>query len=846
MDEVYFSKLLNSAVSDIKRTLGMKIDSSCNNIIQQSSENQAVVFEHLRELKEYFETSFLEIKTKINEIESRDVQPSQNKECDIQNREIFRDSISTINDSICEHMVPSGPTFSMKLCKRQCKTKTVPGLSYCGIHFSFHTDESKCADELRSLAMTDKSFVLKIHKKYNKISKKESGLSPADKRIISVFKIIKNYVIESKPDEINIEPLQSIPLSVSDYKINSLENTNNSCDKRIQIVGEENCDGEQLDNEYTAVFNRMKIDCPAQEESVTKCKFSTSDYINHIYINDIKHEPKPLSHYEGKSIKLKNHGIRLGTTFYTGDSIVNVKFKPYSALLIPVTHVDLIDDELLYLPITEKSIKYLISQSELGVKNMGVILDNTMDQHKNCKEIRSLYNPLSLYHRTYLNFMYPGMLDSTSLMGNWDKQRELEKDSYKIGKFINNSLIQKYKSKHVLKYYQDGYMADPYTGYIYYPTPHGTVAIGIANVENVEYELIASHTSSSSLPSNACLNPFLSTTVAMFNKFEICYLISEGRNYLDPNNGEIVWYNKLVDGCIKYNLNYYKSNNHIFSPSDFAPLPIDKNLSIPLELQTNLDAAVLDSKDGSKYPYGYISYGFKHLTGTSSEKYKSNIRDDIDKYTCALEYIKTNGLFCSLGQVRTFDNINSCHMSQILNIGKPGQDGKFNEHISSSDRIPIDHTLLYDPQFMGGVNGLELEEIQKDIIENIIPNTNHHFLIGSSTIGCFIDPITKFIFSVRGCIPVCIGIICSSMSKVTEIHTLINKHELIKHFKFYYLDSKEIDVCRSHDFNYVDREANKIVYHHYFDISMWKIVYNLNYYKNPRGIIIPSFSPSKH
>ncbi len=63
---------------------------------------------------------------------------------------------------------------------------------------------------------------------------------------------------------------------------------------------------------------------------------------------------------------------------------------------------------------------------------------------------------------------------------------------------------------------------------------------------------------------------------------------------------------------------------------------------------------------------------------------------------------------------------------------------------------------------------------------------------------------------------------------------------------FYYLNKDEIEVCRSRQWNYLDIEAGasgKIIYYMYADTDTWRMMYNLNYYKEPRGAIIPSYQP---
>lgn len=813
-------------VKDIKFGIKVQLDSFGRDIISQ-------VNSHFNVFQEKFETSINELKTKIEVLSDKisSLENTQTKPISVPSSPM--NSTDTIQ---CSHMVSAGTTIVLKANKRQCKNNALEGLSYCHFHFTMHNKDLDNIRNLKKLAQKHTGFVRRIHYHYNEIANKPIKTS-ADKNWIGVFNIIKEYIIEHKEE--NIKP---VPMDEADYKNAELDKSNREL---IPVVGSDKC--LTLQEDFSELYKKMETESPAQEAYVKHSKFNMCDYLNHIYIYDFE-PPQSLSSYNdpNKSYKLISSGVRLGNMFSTCDSVVNVVFQENSILNKPVSHIDIVAGELLYVPLVKNHLTMLKEQTKFNIRNMGIILDTTNELYTNHRETRTLHNPLGSFERTYLNFAYPDSIDNPSLkMGSWDEQAKLEIVSYENGQYINSKLALNHKKKHILKHYHCGYIADPYTGYIYHPTKYGTVAIGVGNTESLTYKITATHTVSTQLPANASEHPFLSTVVAMFNKFEVMHLISDRRNFLNPETGDVVWYNKLVNGVVKYNANYFKQNQDKFESQDFPPSPIDVNVTIPPELHTSMDAKQVDN-DGCESDYGFKSYGFKHLTGTNTKKYRPEIRDDIDKYTCALSYVRVPGLFCSLGQFREYDDLYNSHMIQITKIGEPGSEGNINSHLSNArNRVKLDFDLFYDPQFMGSVNGLELECIQKDFIEKIMPDTNHHYIIGNTRTGCFIDPLTKMVFSVRGNVPVCIGVICCSQTSVNEHNRVMTNYELIKHFKFYYLDEKDIEVCRAHNYNYLDYESRKIVYYNYCDVRTWRILYNLNYHKNPRGILLPSYVPPR-
>jgi hypothetical protein len=406
------------------------------------------------------------------------------------------------------------------------------------------------------------------------------------------------------------------------------------------------------------------------------------------------------------------------------------------------------------------------------------ILNHT-NNYKNKMRITSFYNPMNNYNRVDNNINYSFNLSNIKL---------------DIGDIENFAYSSKFKC-----------LYDVYTGYIYYPTENGIIAVGVIEEQTKKLK--------------------------NFNKFEIAHLISDCRNYYDPFINKIIWYYKINDSKIAYNKNYFNNDNHDFKKSN-NEIFFDNNddnvalIDIPNDLHTSLDSKYIDDEKTS-YDYDFKTYGFK--INTPINIYENNINGSI------LNYIQIHNLFCGLG---TFFNTMDIHKSNINLSINISEGGDYN-NIDNSKLITFPYEKLFENNLFGD---LDNDEIKKNnlIILDLMKKTNNHYLIGSNILGCFIDPITKFVFSIRGCIPVCVGTVRIG-NNIVNNYNLMNNIEIKKNIKFYYLTDEEIKTCHLYNYNYIDYVSNKIIYYSYFDINNWRIMYNVNYNKNPRGDLIPFY-----
>lgn len=519
--------------------------------------------------------------------------------------------------------------------------------------------------------------------------------------------------------------------------------------------------------------------------------------------------------------------------------------KEYSVSLkrLELTYFDTLDGEIMRMPPSNDTLDMIYEQTaKYKCINMGLILHigNGYERYTQLKPTQRLHHPLGFYRRRYLNMCRVG-LEKLKVHGSGSAVYKELVRARKHNSTLNlkYEFDQKIRDVHFLKYHPYGVFYDPITTYVYYPTKHGVVCIGVAAVEILDKRTIDPATHQVHIEENVSVSQ--GCHIGMLNRYEVMHVASDNRNYLDPDSGTIVWYNKCdpETGTISYNANYYTAECHDFKAQSMPPCPIDPTLEIPLDLYTTRECCGImrddEPAENSLNPDPVIHWS----TGTGVFKAIRFTNDDYDQYASALQYLKVPNCFYSLGQFRKTDDPNQLKMHLIKRIG---HGDNFNDHLFHKDRKKIPVEEYSANSCMITTVGLAGDAITNEILDDLIKDTQHITMVDQRDTGCILDPATKCVITIKCGTNIAIGTLIQCRAKIQDEYksdclTLVRNHRI------YALSSEETSMCRARCMNYLDPQTNKVVYYSYMDVARGRLIYNLNYFVNPTGCIIPCYQP---
>lgn len=683
----------------------------------------------------------------------------------------------------CQHEYLKTVNAVDRGCMVQCKHPAHHGLPYCGHHYWRYLNNPIVCSGIKKLASCN-SYYTRISSKYESILRKQTR-SARDHAIVQIYNILNKsredipvtHVLPTSP------PLQVSPVSPM---LN-----------HIRVYGYTGPPSEILE-----LYNRSHDRYADQLKYITN--IPTKDLMRSVYTFDFLSylDASPLLY---SNVELLDKPIaRFNDSSYTIDT-------DDSLLLYEMECISKVETSVIQAPLSNDVISMVYEQTITHkTPNIGLILSVDTDRYCKYASSGTINNPLGMYNRNHLDVFRNEALVSTSLKKFTDMLSNVAEQVVNFDKL------------HTLQYNKYGFLFDPYTSYIYYPTIFGTVCIGVAYIENVKSDTGCDYSS--------CLT----VHIGMLNRFEIMQCIADNRNFLDPYTGEVYYYNKILNNRIVYNSNYYVGGD--FLAQDTPPSPINVYLSIPMDLYTTIDACSVCS-DGDRTPLNLNpSLILRKSTGTGVSKIDQSM-DNYDKYVNALQYLMIPNIFYSVGKLRKSDNWNQCRSHDVLRLSDT--DFRFNEALISKQRNQIDNYTARN--CMVSVSGRAGISIPEEILDKIIPNMNHVLAVDQRDLGIIIDPLTKYVLTIKGCTNIYIGVVCHS-NKIQDVDNL-GIISVKRHWRLYHFNAGEIDVCRHRRVNYLDPATGRIVYYSYCDHTINRIVYNLNYFNNPTGPILPCYQP---
>jgi hypothetical protein len=314
-------------------------------------------------------------------------------------------------------------------------------------------------------------------------------------------------------------------------------------------------------------------------------------------------------------------------------------------------------------------------------------------------------------------------------------------------------------------------------------------------------------------------------------------------NFLCPHTGQVVYFNKIdaETDSVVYNKNYYKYDptkpDTWFEAQSTPPIPIDPELTIPLTLYTRSNVSFYMDKEKTDLMNDPLnpSPHIKGLTGTNSTRREKEFHFNYDPDTKAIQYLRIPNLMYSLGQLKVDDPMERCRAASVLEIVRKRQ--SFNKHLVN--KRPVLEN--YDARNLLVMNNECVNKSQVNMLEEIIPTSQHHHLLDLNDAGYIMDPLTKYLMTIKGGTNICVGemVVSPHIDKVVPAGSVSWR----LHFDAYELDPEATKVCTARHMNYLDPTTKNIVYYSYYDPHINRIMYNLNYFKSPNACIVPSFQP---
>lgn len=727
-------------------------------------------------------------------------------------------SISEPDGRHCKHEYLKTSRLADRGCMVRCKNMAHHGLPYCGVHYWRYLNDPDVHAGIQQLAFCN-GYTNLISKKYNLVMQKPVK-SERDNAIIRIHQLLQHMRTTQTPS----------PLNTHSYSAPSITDTPLINTQNIKLYG-------HVTHDLRDMCSTASSKYATQLEYIKN--MPTKDFMKSVYVFDfLAYLDGPTTVYTNV-FKLDASIRRFKSEYIYSDKTVRYNTNNSdSPLLFGLESISKVENSIIEAPLSDDAISMLFDQTvKYKTPNIGLILNVHNERYAEHAHVRTIHNYLGMYNRIHLDILRSRMND-IERHGDIHINEKLVSKSVKYFSSkmssITNDIIPGFTGFSVLKYDKHGFLYDPYTAYIYYPTEFGTVCIGVAFVEKVT-ESTEDHKNGEITERQYTSS--MTVHVAMLNRFEIMRCISNNQNYLDSYTGSVCYYNKLIDGVVMYNANYYTGGE--FVPQVLPPSPVNLNLQIPMDLFTTIDACSVCA-DGDKSPLNLNpTLVIKRSTGTGVPKIDQTM-EDYDQYTNALQYLSVPNVFYCTGQLRRNDEWVACRAHTVSMLSN--HDFRFNEALCSTTSTQIENYTARN--CMVSVCGRACVSMLDEIINEIIPETSHVLAVDQRDLGIIIDPLTKYVITIKGCTNICIGVVCRT-NKIQDIDDR-GVISVKRHWRLYYLTDGEISVCKHRNMNYLEPRSGRVVYYSYCDHRINRIVYNLNYYNNPTGPIIPCYQPPRY